>query len=268
MNLNIFSPFKFFLLFVAVSISLLKAEDPLTTQQPDAPPASPGSEIALTPFFLDIDALEIAKVLPPPPGAQPTEENSATPKQGLTREEDLFIQECATATATQEEKDYAMRMIEDSVFDFSEVLGANFTAEQFPLTKAFFDKVCNDTNIACTAAKNLLQGSRPPTWTKMSPDDLDFGYTYPSGHTARAFLCAELLSLSFPQYKEALLKEAEKKAWSRVIIGRHYPSDVYAGKIYAEYLFLKFLENTDFQNEWTAAQKEITEKSSLLITIN
>ncbi|MBM3856402.1 MAG: phosphatase PAP2 family protein [Verrucomicrobia bacterium] len=262
--MKMLSLFKICLCFVVLSALLVKAEDPSSLHQP----TSSSDQLNLTPYFLDIASLEITKVLPPLPGAELSEKNSDTPKQCLTPEEDLFLQECAMATATQADKDYAMSIIEDSVFDYSDVLGSNFTAENFPVTKVFFDKIRNDVIIACTTAKNIFQGPRPPSWTKMTPHDQDVGYTYPSGHSTRAFLCAALLSQFFQSYKEPLLEQAKRAAWSRVIIGRHYPSEVYAGKIYADYLLSQFLENKDFQKEWAAVQEEWREKSFFLPQVN
>ena len=246
-----------------LSNPLVKAEESSSSQQP----TSSSNQTILIPYFLDIASLEITKVLPPPPGAEPFEKNNNSPQQSLTREEDLFLQECAMTTATQADRDYAMSHINDSVFDYSDVLGSNFTAANFPLTKAFFEKIQNDEEIACTTAKNIFQAPRPSTWTKMTSTDQDVGYTYPSGHSTRAFLRAKLLSQFFQQHKDALLDEAKRAAWSRVIIGRHYPSEIYAGKTYADYLLSKFLESEEFQKEWSAIQKEWNEKSSFF-TIN
>lgn len=261
--MNIFSLLNICLSIVVLLTPLVKAEDSSSSQQ--LPLSS--NPITLVPYFLDIASLEITKVLPPPPGAEPSEKNSDTPQQSLTPEEDHFLQECAMTTATQADRDYAMSHINDSVFDYSDVLGSSFTAENFPVTKVFFDKIQSDEEIACATAKNIFQAPRPSTWKKMTPDDQDIGYTYPSGHSTRAFLRAHLLSQFFPQCKDALLDEAKRAAWSRVVIGRHYPSEVYAGKIYAEYLLSKFLENGEFQKEWMAVQQELGSNTTLLLTI-
>lgn len=251
-----------YLFFALFSTCSLRAETPETSNNNSSSESSVSSQgsvecapssssgVTLTPFFLNIDSLEITKVIPPPP-----EEGS------VLAADDLTIQHYAMATATPEQVNYAMGIIEDSVFDYSEVLGSYFKPEEFPVTEAFFKKVCNDITAANLAAKNSFQHARPLTWRKMTPDDKDFGYSYPSGHTTRAFVWAELLSQLFPEFKDAIFKEAEKKAWSRVILGRHYPSDVCSGQLYAHYLVQQFLDNPEFQKEWTAVQAEVASVS-------
>ena len=164
--MNLFSLSKIFLCCVLLSASLVKAEDFSATQQP----TSSSDQINLTPFFLNIASLEIKKVLPPPPSTLLSNKESEASQQSLTPQEDLFLQECAMATATQAEKDYAMSIIEDSIFDYSTIIGSHFTAENFPITKIFFDKMRNDIIIACSIAKNTFQSPRPPSWRKMTAD--------------------------------------------------------------------------------------------------
>lgn len=261
---------KLFLSLLTVTVvtlmplSSLLADDS-ALKKPTTLPLTSSSGAPLIPIFLDRDSLKITTVLPPPPGNPPSEESHA-PQQFLTQEEDLYFQECAMATAGEAEKNHAMSIIYDSVFDYAEIFGPHFSAAQFPLTKAFFDKIRNDVIVACTAAKNTFQRPRPASWTKMTPEDKEIGYTYPSGHTTRAFVIAELLCSVFPQSQKALLQEAERISWSRVIIGRHYPSEVFAGKLYADYLVTKFYENPAFQKEWSAVQEELIENAALLVT--
>ena len=83
------------------------------------------------------------------------------------------------------------------------------------------------------------------------------GYSYPSGHSTRAFLWEALLAKVFPSDQRALENQAERKAWNRVILGRHYPADVYAGKFFGIYLAQKLLENPAFQKEWPAIEAEM-----------
>ena len=218
-------------------------------------PLSPSNETSLPATFLDISSLDYTSVLQPPPA-----------EGSYFSETDKTILHYSMDAATPDQISYAMSFIEDSVFDYSEVLGSTFNKGEYPTTAAIFEIITADVCRANGIAKNYFKHPHPDTWRKMSDDDLDFdaGYSYPSAHASRAFVWAELLSQLLPQYEDAFFKEAEKKSWSRVIIGRHYPSDVCAGKIYAHYLVQKFHENPDFQKAWNSLQQEVSRNSSLV----
>ncbi len=54
-------------------------------------------------------------------------------------------------------------------------------------------------------------------------------HSFPSGHATTAFAAATVLGAAFPRLRWALLALAAAIAWSRVVVGVHYPLDVLGG---------------------------------------
>jgi undecaprenyl-diphosphatase len=55
--------------------------------------------------------------------------------------------------------------------------------------------------------------------------------SFPSGHATTAFALATLLSLWYPRWTAAWLILAVFVAWSRIVLGSHFPSDVLGGAV-------------------------------------
>ena len=195
--------------------------------------------------FLNVPALNVTEVLPEPP------------YDNFSKRKDLSFLKEVLATRTKQQLVRAQEASADSVFDFSPAISPDFNEKNLPLTALLFKKVTQDTKIATTAAKDIFHRRRPFSWKDTGGAFIDNGYAYPSGHTTRAFLWASLLSDLFPEKLEEIKQEARKKAWNRVLLGRHYPDDVYGGEIYGRYLTKEFLKNAQFQEEWKKVGEEV-----------
>ena len=198
------------------------------------------------PSFVNPASLDIERILPPPP----------LPNTQEAKIDNSYIR-YAAAAATDNQILLGIAASRDSVFDYSQTLGIWFSPKVLPKTAALFSKVTEDTKIAIELAKNHFKRARPATWRQTGDTETSDGYCYPSGHTTRAYVWANLLANALPDEKKALHHQARQKAWYRVSLGRHYPSDVRAGKNYGAFLASQFLNNQEFQREWPAVCDEI-----------
>ena len=57
------------------------------------------------------------------------------------------------------------------------------------------------------------------------------GHSFPSGHAAGSFAFAAFVALRAPRWAGPAFVWAALVAWSRVVLGVHYPSDVVAGAL-------------------------------------
>jgi acid phosphatase (class A) len=220
---------------------LVSSAIPIATSKAHSPAVS-----STNATFIDPISIDVAKILPPPPKA-----NSAE-----ARADNSYIK-YSSAAATDNQKLLGIAASRDSVFDYSQTLGLWFNPKILPKTAALFQKVTNETKDAIELAKNHFKRIRPDMWKVTGDPEISDGYCYPSGHTTRAYVWSTLLANAFPDQRKALHLQARQKAWYRVILGRHYPSDVRAGKTYGTFLANKFLKDPAFQAAWTAACSEM-----------
>ena len=111
--------------------------------------------------------------------------------------------------------------------------GPWFTAEHCPQTAALFANLDAESKYFTNLGKDHWKRQRPPyADERLQPIvKLDTEPSYPSGHSTRGMLFAEVLAEIYPDQRDALLARGRQIGFDRVIGGVHYPSDIYAGRV-------------------------------------
>lgn len=181
------------------------------------------------------------EIIPPPPA-------KGSPAEQADLDGVLAMQD----HPTQQELDHAERTVSFSVFSFAEVLGPAFNAGSYPETAKFFKSLEATANDPKNFLKDTYRRTRPykafPGVVKALVT-VEHGYSYPSGHSTRAWLFALLLGDLDPGHRNALLSAAMQVCNDRVIGGMHYPSDMMASRVLAEELHRILLNNPEFTRE-------------------
>jgi acid phosphatase (class A) len=68
---------------------------------------------------------------------------------------------------------------------------------------------------------------------------------------------ALVLADLFPAKRDAILTVSRNLGWHRVWIARHYPTDIYAGRVFAQAIVREMKSSPAFQRDFAEAQSEI-----------
>lgn len=216
---------------VVSAIALLTLTHACAQAPATLPVAAPS--VAGAPYITSA-AFDWAKLLPPPPAP-----GSIAAQADL--ETVLHVQDSRTA----EQIAWAREVAGDDVFKNARVLGPWFTPRNLPYTAAFFRQVDADSAEAAHGLKKLYPRLRPPWADSRVHPCIEVAHTgsYPSGHSSRAWMWAELLAQIFPEQRVELYARARAVMWGRVIGGAHFPSDTVAGERTGRALAAELLKN-------------------------
>jgi acid phosphatase (class A) len=145
-----------------------------------------------------------------------------------------------------------------TVFSFAPAIGDFFQPGKLPKTEEFFHHLQKDAASVTDDAKEFWKRPRPfaidPT---LAAGKLEKSFSYPSGHSTESMVLALVLADLFPGRRDAILAEARGIGWHRVEIGRHYPTDIYAGRVFAQAIVREMKKNAGFQMDFAAVKAEI-----------
>jgi acid phosphatase (class A) len=146
-----------------------------------------------------------------------------------------------------------------SLFNFAPIIGPEFKEGKFPKMEALFATV--KTNIAdyINIPKKHWKRLRP---CQVDPEldgvgEKESSPSYPSGHSTRGTVQALMLAELFPEKREALLTFGRQIGWDRVLIGKHFPTDVQAGRVLGQAIMREMMANPAFQHDLAAAKEEV-----------
>jgi acid phosphatase (class A) len=81
-------------------------------------------------------------------------------------------------------------------------------------------------------------------------------YGYPSGHSTRGTVYSLVLAELFPERKDAILAVGRTIGWDRVLLGVHFPTDIYAGRVLGQAVFRELMASPAFQHDLAEAKTE------------
>ncbi len=185
-------------------------------------------------------------LLPPPPRPG-TAEYAA----------DLATTEAAFKARTPAETEQADKDATLLIFNFSRAIGPDLKPGRYPKTEALYQHVKISIGDPIVAPKDYWKRARPYVVdTNLAYGEPEKNFSYPSGHSSRGTVYALVLAEVFPEKRDAILKVGEEIGWDRVVIGKHFPTDVYAGRVLGKAIFRELMASPDFQRDLVAARKE------------
>jgi acid phosphatase (class A) len=147
-----------------------------------------------------------------------------------------------------------------SLFHIGSPLGEWYNYKNLPLTAKFLSNAYRDATYYFYNLKVKINRPRP----YMLEPQLKYlerppHQSYPSGHSTASYVNAYILMEIAPELGDEFLKMAAEMAYSREVLGVHYPSDSEMGRILARNLVNEFFKKEKFQKDFEAAKKEILE---------
>jgi acid phosphatase (class A) len=238
-SLNSFLGLAAVLFLFAIVVAPLRADDTMA-QLAQAVDASHLN-------YLKADKPDAVALLAPPPLPDSAEQAA-----------DIAEVKAVYHAATSNEIAAAYSEKKFDIFNFTPAIGDFFQPGKFPKTEKFFHHVQTDAEVITDNAKDYYKRPRPyvvdPT---LINGKLEKSFSYPSGHSTESMTLALVLADLFPDKHDAIIATARSIGWHRVEIARHYPTDIYAGRVLAQAIVKQMNKNDDFQKDFAEAKAEI-----------
>ena len=186
-------------------------------------------------------------LLPPPPVPGSPEETA-----------DLQIARAVFLGRTPVDEQRATKSSSLSFSLFSQAIGPSFDLARLPKADSLLQKVKKEIGRTIDIPKEHFKRLRPYQMDeRLSLGKSEASASYPSGHSTRGTVYALLLAELFPEHKNAIQEVGRDIGWDRVIIGKHFPTDVYAGRVLGQAIFRELVASPSFQRDLAEAKAEI-----------
>jgi acid phosphatase (class A) len=197
--------------------------------------------------YITTNSFNGVSLLPPAPVAGSAEEVA-----------DLASVRAVFNGRTEAEKSRAIKSSSLAFSLFQPAVGATFDLDKLPKTKALLEKVKKDIGPVIDASKSHFKRLRPYQLDErlvLGPAEPSF--SYPSGHSTRGTVYSLVIAELFPEKKDGVLVIGRDIGWDRVLIGKHFPTDVYAGRVLGYAIVRELHSNTLFQHDLEQAMAEV-----------
>lgn len=186
-------------------------------------------------------------ILPPPPAIGSEEEQA-----------DLASARAVFHGRTPAEQARAFKDATLSFELFKPAIGPAFRLNELPKTAALLQRVKKEVREVIDIPKEHWKRRRPYQLdSKLSLGEPETSFSYPSGHSTRGTVYSLVLTELFPDQRAAILEVGREIGWDRVLIGKHYPTDVYAGRVLGRAIMRELRTSAAFQRDLAEARAEI-----------
>lgn len=210
----------------------------------------------LVPYLTPDDVASSKTILPPPPEPGSVE--------FLLDEYHYFQAKLLRDTPRGLQAIEDAKMGSTVLLQFAEAFGYEITEENMPATFHLLmrAKECFGS-VGCNEAKDYYHRTRPfvfygeSSLTSWDDEWLKTNFSYPSGHSANFYGLACVLSALNPDRQNEIYLRAEDGAYSRVVAGCHWMSDIRAARVIALMVFSRLQSCPEYLADFQLAKNEI-----------
>ncbi|MEO6847818.1 MAG: phosphatase PAP2 family protein [Chthoniobacterales bacterium] len=148
------------------------------------------------------------------------------------------------------------------IFVFAPAIGPFFQPD-LPKTKAFFEEISGEVEVIAKQLKNIYKRPRPcDIDPSLQEGPAPRSYGYPSRHATLGTVDAMILIKLFPKKQDAIFSLGRSLGWHRVILGRHYPTDIFAGRVLGRAIYHELLKSETFKGNLAEVAAELKAANS------
>lgn len=220
-----------------------------------APAALAAEAAARPPRTLQVlapDQVDPARLVPPPP-----KDGADMQKAELAEVQRVYASRSPERRVQAEWDDK-----HEDITLFASTLGPQVELAKLPATSRLLSTVQNEQSVVINMGKRYFQRRRP--WAidaSIVPCDYKPGAapltSYPSGHAGLGYSLGFVLAQLMPEKAQAILARAQDYAYSRVVCGAHYPSDIEASHVLATETVMMMMRSPAFTAQFEAARAEL-----------